>query len=111
MRERVVRAIKIDLDGAASVVRIAPRNCFDGRPIDMVSFDDANDIVVDDEGLFNPLLVTATIGNLRRLPLPAYVVGADGEETVDTTLEVDDVRKAVSEINFVRDLRGGAITS
>jgi hypothetical protein len=110
MTEPNVRAIKIDVDGEASIVQISPRNCFDGSPIDMVTFDDANDIVVDDEGLFQLFLVTATIGNLRRLPLPAYIVGADGEEAVDTKLDVEDVRKAVGDITVVRGLIGGFIT-
>lgn len=110
MNDRVVRAIKIDLDGEVSIVHISPRGLFDGNPIDMVTFDDANDIVVDDEGLFNPFLVSATIGSLRRLPLPAYVVGADGEDTVDTTLDVADVQRAVRDINVVRGLVGGILS-
>jgi len=110
MNDRVVRAIKIDLDGEASVVHVSLDAWFDGSPIDMVTFDDENDIVVDDFGLFNAVLVTATIGNLRRLPLPAYVVGADGEDTVDTTLDVADVQRAVSDINVVRGFVGGVLS-
>ena len=109
MKNGTLRTIKIDMDGQASVIHIAPKDWFGGE-FDMVTFDDANDIVVDDWGLFNDVLVTATIGNLRRLPLPAYVVGADGEDTVATTLDVANVQRAVSDINVVRGFVGGVLS-
>ena len=110
MKSGALRTIKIDWYGEVSVVHISPADWFGGRAIDMKTFDDANDIIVDDWGLFCDVLVTATIGNLRRIPLPVYIVGADGEDSVDTTLDVADVRKAVRDINVVRAYVDGVLT-
>ena len=47
-----------------------------------------NDIWVDDEGLLAPGVSVARIGRAGRVPLPAYVVGLDGEACTDTTLSL-----------------------
>lgn len=62
---------------------------------DCVTLDDTHDVWVNDEGLlgYKPLL--ARIGTRDRLPLPAYILGADGEDCVDATLTLREVRALV----------------
>jgi hypothetical protein len=61
----------------------------------MLGFDDVNDIYYDDEGLFAPGVVTASVGRHPRVPLPAYVTGSDGEDVAPPTIPVELVRLAV----------------
>ena len=61
----------------------------------ILGFDDINDIYYDDEGLFLPGVITASIGPHPRVPLPAYVVGSDGEDIAPPTIPIDLVRLSV----------------
>jgi hypothetical protein len=61
----------------------------------MLGFDAVNDIYYDDFGLFMPGVITASIGRHPRVPLPAYVVGSDGEDIAPPTIPVDLVRLSV----------------
>lgn len=68
----------------------------DDEEWDAVSIaDGTHDAYVDDNGLFKPGTVTANLdGNV--IPLPAYIVGVDGEDVVDASLGLDDVRSMIS---------------
>ncbi|MFZ3481763.1 hypothetical protein [Sphingomonas sp. 3-13AW] len=58
----------------------------------MLGFDTVNDIWYDDEALFDPGAITASIGRHPRVPLPAYIVGSDGEDFAPPTIPIDLVR-------------------
>ncbi len=62
----------------------------------MLGFDDVNDIYYDDEGMFVPGVVLASIGRHPRVPLPAYVVGSDGEDIAPPTIPIDLVRLSIA---------------
>ncbi len=57
-----------------------------------LDYDDANDVWSNDWGLTESGLTLAWIGRARRVPLPAYVRGADGEDSCDPHLAIDEVR-------------------
>lgn len=61
----------------------------------MLGFDEINDIWYNDEGLFDPGVITASIGRHPRVPLPAYILGSDGEDYAEPTIPVDLVRLSV----------------
>ena len=63
---------------------------------------DSHDIWYDDEGLFAPELIVADIGLLQRVPLPAYVFGADGECSTDPAMSADEPSSMFGEIRRVR---------
>ena len=46
-----------------------------------------HDVWVDDEGLFSPISTIATVGG-QKVPLPAYVLGCNGERTVGATMSI-----------------------
>lgn len=55
----------------------------------------SHDAYVDDEGLFRPGAVTASIdGNV--VPLPAYIVAVRGEDVSDATLGLEEARALIA---------------
>lgn len=60
------------------------------------AFDEVNDIYYDDEGIYDPDVITASIGRHARVPLPAYVVGSAGEHIAEPTIPIELVRLSVS---------------
>lgn len=84
-----MRVIKIDTMGATEIDMDFDAFMDDsGISWDCRSIDADNDIWVDDEGLLAPGVSVARIGRAGRVPLPAYVVGLDGEACTDTTLSL-----------------------
>ncbi len=64
-----------------------------------LELDDTHDIWHDDEGLFKPTCMVATIGSHRRVPLPVHIMGHEGERSTSAT-------KSVAELaTLVRDVR------
>lgn len=87
-----MRVIKIDTMGATEVDMDFDAFMDDSEiSWDCHSLDDDNDVWVDDEGLLEPGASVARIGQAGRVPLPAYVVGVDGEACTDTTLSLATV--------------------
>jgi len=54
-------------------------------------YDKDNDIWYDDFGLLRKGVVLARIGYHRRVPLPVYILGADGERCCDPLVSIEDV--------------------
>ncbi len=54
-----------------------------------------HDIYYDDESMSDPGQVRVMIGNIE-LPLPAWVVGVDGEKTGPATLTIKQVESTIS---------------
>ncbi|MDH7971290.1 hypothetical protein QH494_03780 [Sphingomonas sp. AR_OL41] len=63
---------------------------------DCVRLGNGHDAWVRDDALFQPGLALATFGEHANVPLPAYVLGADGERTVAATISLDDLSAQVS---------------
>lgn len=61
---------------------------------DAVELDSKHDIWVDDFGMLDPNGVYGIIAG-RKIPLPAYVAGSHGEETVDATMEVTELEAMI----------------
>lgn len=59
---------------------------------DCLDYDDRNDVWCNDWGLIEAEPVLAWIGRARRVPLPAYILGADGENSCDPHVAMADVR-------------------
>lgn len=59
---------------------------------DRQGYDDRNDVWCNDWGLIEAGPVLAWIGQARRVPLPAYIRGADGENSCDPDVMMEDVR-------------------
>lgn len=84
-----MRVIKMDTMGATEIDMDFDAFMDDsGISWDCRSIDADNDVWVDDEGLLAPGVSVARIGRAGRVPLPAYVVGLDGEACTDTTLSL-----------------------
>lgn len=62
---------------------------------DCVRLGNGHDAWVRDDAL-QPGLALATFGGRANVPLPAYVLGADGERTVAATISLDDLSAQVS---------------
>ncbi|MBM3929053.1 MAG: hypothetical protein FJ335_11450 [Sphingomonadales bacterium] len=62
---------------------------------DAVPLGDGHTVWVDDMGLFRPNPLIATIGT-QRLPLPALVLGREGERSADVTMGMEQLCAAVT---------------
>jgi hypothetical protein len=57
-----------------------------------LELDEGHDIWIDDNALLNPEGVfIARVGAHARVPLPAVILGSDGERPVDATLDWKDL--------------------
>lgn len=54
-----------------------------------------NAIYYDDESMQDPGEVRAVIGGVE-VPLPAWVVGVRGEDIIDPTVSVEDIKKSIA---------------
>ena len=98
-----MRAIRIDVDGVTEIDLaddFIETSDIDG---DCFRLNDNHDVWGDDEGLFADHPDLAHVGPNRDTPLPAYVLGAVGERTVDATMTVEHARTLVS--NVRRDVK------
>lgn len=57
-----------------------------------LDYDDTHDIWSNDWGLVEPDPTLAWIGRARRVTLPAYIRGADGGDSCEPTIAIDEVR-------------------
>lgn len=86
-----MKAYKIDEFGVKEV-DADPDALLEGEVTwDCVSLDEQHDLWVDDFGLSNPDAYFADIGKRSNIPLPAYVFGGQGENTVAATLDLEAV--------------------
>lgn len=86
-----MKSYKID-DFGVREVDVDPEELLDGEVTwDCVPLDAQHDLWVDDFGLSKPSAYFADIGDRSNIPLPAYVFGAQGENTVAATLDLNAV--------------------
>jgi hypothetical protein len=90
-----VKALKIDLSGVSEINAHEDEILAEDVCWSCVSLDSEHDLWIDDDGIFRPGVVFATIGRHAHIPLPAYVCGADGERTTDARLSLEDLRTIV----------------
>ncbi len=57
-----------------------------------LDYDDTHDVWSNDWGLVEVDYTLAWIGRARRITLPAYIRGADGEDSCEPTIAIGDVR-------------------
>ena len=90
-----MRAIRITSSHVAEI-DVDPDQFFNnGVTWDCVSIDEGHDAWIADDSLSHPCTTFVRIGALRNVPLPAYVFGASGEQSVDATLDVAFARSLV----------------
>lgn len=98
-----MKAIRIDRTGAVELVEGAFEElCDDSVTWDGITVERNHSIYFDDFGLFAPDAVVAKIGVYPNVPLPAIVLGLDGENDVDVRLTVDEVAAMVSDVRAAR---------
>lgn len=59
---------------------------------DRLDYDGCDDVWCNDWGLIEAEPVLAWIGQARRVPLPAYILGGDGEDSCDPHIAMGEVR-------------------
>lgn len=93
-----MKAFKVDMGGVEEIDM--PEDFITAETADWdwdcVRLDNGHDAWVRDDALFQPSLSTATFGARPNVPLPAYVMGTDGERTVAATMTLDEVGALVS---------------
>lgn len=91
-----MRALRVDVDGIAEVE--VPEDFLELSDFDWdcIGLDNGHDAWVRDDALFRPRVNVARIGARSRVPLPAYVLGVDGERTVGATMALDDLKAEVT---------------
>ncbi len=91
-----MRVLKIGKDLTAVEIDIDEEDLMDDERIwDTTDLDSSHDIWFDDEGMSDPGVVYATIGD-KKVPLPAYVIGVAGERPVDATIGIDELMRLIS---------------
>lgn len=90
-----MKAFRIDVDGVTEVDEELAQILTKDVAWDCATFDDEHDTWVHDEGLSRKGLRFADIGARCNLPLPAYVLGVDGERSVAAKHDIETVRKRV----------------
>lgn len=89
-----MRTLKIDVDGITELDLEEDEIHTPDTTWDCVELDDGHDIWVDDFGLFRSPGRVAALGD-RRIPMPGYVLGAQGENSVAATIDIERVRELV----------------
>ena len=90
-----MKAFKIDVDGVTEVDQDLSEILAADVSWDYAEFDSEHDTWVHDMGLSRTGLRFADIGARRDLPLPAYVLGVQGEHTVAAKHGIETVRSLV----------------
>ncbi len=91
-----MRVLKIEKDLTAVEIDLDEEDLMDDERIwDTTDLDSSHDIWFDDEGMSDPGVVYATIGD-KRVPLPAYIIGNEGEKSVDATIGLDELLTLIS---------------
>lgn len=86
-----MRTIVINIDRRVEEHDLNLDEVLDGRKIVMLPFDASHDIVHEEDAMFSPGLVIASVGKHARVPLPAYIVGTNGEDEAPATVTIEDV--------------------
>lgn len=89
-----VRAYRIDRSGITQLLAEPDVLLAGDTAWDCVKLDAAHDLWVDDEALLKRWPVFATIGT-KRVPLPVYLLGADGERSTSATFSPREVENLV----------------
>lgn len=89
-----MRTLRIDVDGITELDLDEDGIRTPDRSWDCVALDDGHDIWVDDSGLFRSPGRVAAFGD-RRIPIPGFVLGAKGENSVAATIGIERVRELV----------------
>lgn len=86
-------AYRIDTDFSISRVDDADAEMIArGWDWSCLDYDDTHDVWSDDWGLAKSDCTLAWIGRARRVTLPAYIRGADGEDSCEPTIAIEEVR-------------------
>lgn len=93
-----MKAFKVDMEGVEEIDMPEDFDIADaaGWDWDCVRLDGGHDAWVRDDALLQPQLSVATFGDCPNVPLPAYVMGVDGERTVTATMSLGQVEALVT---------------
>lgn len=98
-----MKAIRIDRSGAVELVEgVFEELCENSVSWDGITIDRTHSIYFDDFGPFAPDAVVARIGIYPNVPLPAIILGLDGEKDVDVRLTVEEVAAMVTDVRAAR---------
>ncbi len=98
-----MKAIRIDRTGAVELVKGAFEElCDKSVTWDGITLERIHSIYFDESGLFVSDAVVAKIGAYPNVPLPAIVLGLDGEKDVDVRLTVEEVAAMVTDVRAAR---------
>lgn len=87
-----MRALRIDMHGVAEVDIPEDFVSMTDFDWDCVQIGSGHEAWVRDDALFQPQVLLAHLGERANVPLPAYVLRAEGERTVAATMSLDDLR-------------------
>lgn len=91
-----MRVLKIEKDLTAVEIDLDEEDLMDENIIwDTTDLNASHDIWFNDEGMSDPGVVYAMIGD-KKVPLPAYVIGIAGEKSVDATIGLDELKELIS---------------
>ena len=62
---------------------------------DYTDLDEKNDIYFEDDAMENANVIFAEVGKHPKIPLPAYVVGRDGEKTGEPSITVQELEALI----------------
>lgn len=98
-----MKAIKIDRSGAVELVEgTFEELCDESVTWDGITLERNHSIYFDDFGLSASDAMVAKISVYPNVPLPAIVLGLDGENDVDVRFTVDEVAAMVSDVRAAR---------
>lgn len=104
-----MRGLRIDGGGIAEVHGDLEELLDERIEWDAFDLGGGHDVWVHDQGLFEPGVLLATIGDRAHVPLPALVLGLDGERTVGATIGIDDLARLVRLEGPAATALGGAL--
>lgn len=90
-----MKGFRIGVDGVDQIDIDPDALMSDDITWDCVSLGDDHELWADDQGLSKAVLRVADIGPLRNIPLPAYVLGASGENSADASFDIEQMRSMV----------------
>lgn len=91
-----MRALRINRDLTIDEIETPMEDWFgEGIMFDATDIDDKHDVYFDDEGMLKADTVVVRVAGTR-VPLPAFVVGYKGEDTVAAVMSVEELRAMVT---------------
>lgn len=91
-----MRTLRIDRDLSITEIDVPPSEWMGDNDWDAERVNDTHYAWVLDDGLFQPGLVVANIGNAKKMPLPAYVTGFKGEVKTDAMISVEELKTIIT---------------